>query len=1566
MDVPPQMPDDFLKPVSSPLDELTSVFLVRLDVALQLPRGGVGRAAVLAQLSRDLDAIEFGPPTEDWRTLVRSALIRASEGSGVGADFRAAMSVKNNTALRFWASPLALPPAASELISRARVFLLLDAVARGIPVQPAHIRQIAQLAKQFQKLFSQSKFIAAEDIEQAALASPLSARISKLALKLGQESATPSCLLQPQKIDQEIAVSRPRQDAAGLAGDPIRKKVELSPFVWIKKTSLFTTQVEASGIRDTWECYQTHELKPIIAWLLDGLLAEEPHDYALTAILIFLTALPARKLEKLDISWEFDPRHPLHISLETGQIWLNVGDLINQPHSLVPGGDRLDGDIWSRWAPIPLPSGINKALQRRFGRGFAGRYGEVINCSSRQFQRRLKQFLNRCQFTSRGLRQSFLRGSYARLLLDLSRDEVYASICGLDMTVTTTANFNYCRIQPDRIWETSRLGLAELGLGAPCAKVNAAPTGTRYPIVQELVTRSFFVALTNAAKAAEDLPRKASLDSLLDAHHAISKSILFLLVLSTGHRRAEEYSYTPVGLRLDFGATLIGDKFTSLYHRQRIVPLADFVVPWLEFYFEWLSHLAFRLQRFDLRLARQVSSINKCEPLKCTLPLFFSLDRSLRVSPMGTEAIKDRLTEVGYSEAPGRHWLDEVARNAAMDGSAVTAWMGRGSNGQELFGRGSAAIHSDWLRVSRRVLNAAFEAMSLPTPPAINRRRLASPEAGDNAKLYLPKGLRRPGGGPERPRLRSAHFTKEPCPFTNFTLYGAAAFERLRRRFLQNLPINPYARLLLGMVLDAAITGEDVIVAIATNLANGSAFAIDEKIYVDFQTPRLGLRRFRLSRRVRAYLRALPAVLEDDWMAQAQQGCAEFLKSEPDWSNMSKSPLSFLSDCSAAISTLNFPSVVAWYAKGHVHSRICSPDLLRRLAESPTWTIYDDPKSPQRAVTPRSRESDEIAAIRNVAAPDETEKQKNFGRVESARRALERLRHMHPKPSSIAAQLAYRLVLQVVGKSREIGTALSYLSAVTPGLVAVARKYPHPTLLREVDVAALIQELVEFFRGLDSGDEGARDWPIAVNHLSRSVGLHIRVRGAEKKSGPPTQYAPVLNDTVLHAAWSWIHAQSHVANDSREAALALLELFASACARSSEVQALRLCDLQFTLGSSGDWVVIHPSAAGTKTDNAPRLLRLTAEFGAKSSLRDLVERRSLESARTRAAYLFGLPGRAGFREQSSMALSLVMDAIKGFCGDRLIDVRVFRHTNLTSRVHRVLKPTAKHTDFVGMRQALASTAAQSGHGHVLTNLSHYVHGLEDLHHDWCRAIFAPDGDIRIGYMEEEAATPRPPRVAETSHHSIQTESTFEMIPNNVSVGNLMLQVMQGIDVLTSARHVGVPTHWVQPISHALERVHLSGLIAHPDSAMPKFVADARLQPVCSALAPMTCTWLSALTLAGMLNAHGERWTVAHPRDVTEILVELVALLQSEAIGAILTVPTHDLDWLSQCNDQGWRDVFHVREVSAGPHRASVLFAPAEHLETSYARSSSNTTRLVSAAAIGLVVEFFLKESFSEH
>lgn len=1522
-----------------------------LKIALSCPTSEIGLSAVLRECISDAQ-IHVQP---EWQDFLSACLQQVKNKRSPESDFRALESTPGLVLMRLWARPrIKLPAEFRDQITLVRCLLLQEAVGNGRRLDKRVIHQLKQLLS--------GKEIEQPSTIQETLTSLFNSitRIEPTTFRnLDQESRPEHTekfeITSPITTDSVIHIDI---DTATETGATEKAQVDhLPPFFWMMYQPLFARTASTSGTQTQWRSYNNKTVKRILQKLIGWLKQPETQLSAGLALLSCCTFLPPAQLHQLPICRKFTPQHPLHIGLDDGIIHFQLARLIKQPT------ENSERDDWSSWTSIPLPVELHHWLVKMVGGANHDLTIQDICAWPPEMTRtKIADLFSGQEWALRGIHLSYLRASYGYALLADCRDEVYASLISFNFCLSTSANFNYCQISSRRIWSICRTFFKEIGLGIPTPHIQTTPSGTRFLLSDSEVQSLVFDRLAKVHIVIKELPSRASLQQVRSVHKHVTEALLLLLVLTTGHRKIKVYSFARGRLDLVLKAALLQDKVTNEYHEWRVVPLAKHTVDWLLFYFDWIETLAYRMSRFSPKLARDIKKRCSAEYDAEQLPLFFQISDEMRIESLGSACLSPLVERLTTTVAFGRQWLDKTLRKAGIDGTAITSFMGRGLEGQELFEVHSLEVYTRWMDRLRVPIEAKLAQLNIPVPPKINGRRLpASVRKDESLTRHAAWTKHKKRLTTMVPKVANRTIVQIRCPLNSDSLFFRRMFIEIRAAHKRKPVQDPSACITLELALFCGLTAPELVQAVWVEVTQNRLHHAHGKTFVDYQTEGFGLRR--------AYLPAsilerasLPSDMSSDWLS-IEQNMAAWLDIQCTWRPLKLSALSFLCTAQTAYITFELPAVLVWYTKGALHSRIAP------LAQT---NKRHSPDLMQQAIAMGGRAGSlsvaelEIQTLRKALALPSEFLSSNLSQRQKIDLALIRLDALAHKQQTLSGHLAFALVGDSLSASNQPATALGYLSSISEQLVSVGFKFGILSAPSSINPQRITDEIHAQLLEVFEEEHGGRDSITALNHLCSGLGINKRY-AVHQDFPPPTTYACVITTKIIQDVLESLRIQLEDQPSRLNEVQTVVYIHAVSGGRKPEIDSLRLCDIGFGERGLLSTIVFHPAAGGRKTINARRWLPILESKWLNSPVSQWYQLRQRQCGTNKYAFLFSPSKQPDQIEPPTEARKLIHKAIAEQLGTEDFDIRVFRHFLATQKIGSLIDdPKKMHLDSLEARQHLVNVQNFLGHGHISTTFRNYVHDVELAVMNWLAftldiSHLTPTPRRSVSRINSEPPEGVPDRPVPPENHEPVPISK----PLLKSLADYYVRIFSNQSREMAWRFAELH-EW--HVAFANDQIAALGICVDFSNSSDCIVESRHLASVVDYFKLLNINAGLLAAVGRCLSKSQSAWTIQVQADFDSLIHPLAILLEPTDVAGVLTIyPSASQQFSQSVLSNGWDAV--VKVVTAkfrspdGSH-AMLRFAPKKQFSTSLARSSPDVTRAVSAALLGAIAHHNLTSSKS--
>jgi len=130
-----------------------------------------------------------------------------------------------------------------------------------------------------------------------------------------------------------------------------------------------------------------------------------------------------------------------------------------------------------------------------------------------------------------------------------------------------------------------------------------------------------------------------SLNDLIEYHNNYVKYVSTILLITTGHRLVNDIFDDRNFIFIDDGFCFIGDKASSKENSLRIVPLCSIAIEQLKYYSVHLESLAFRVSKFDHKLALKIAYTSNTQNRHFS-PFLFEIVENNEIVGIKPESLK--------------------------------------------------------------------------------------------------------------------------------------------------------------------------------------------------------------------------------------------------------------------------------------------------------------------------------------------------------------------------------------------------------------------------------------------------------------------------------------------------------------------------------------------------------------------------------------------------------------------------------------------------------------------------------------------------------------------------------------------------------------------------------------------------------------------------------------------------------------------------------------------------------------------------------------------------------------
>ena len=1102
----------------------------------------------------------------------------------------------------------------------------------------------------------------------------------------------------------EDGISKPKQ-----SGEPAEEKAanENDQIGIDFLETKYSRPRDFSGINNLWDYLQPSELEFACKQFVVDL--DGPNNtVALAALIAVFTRLRPKAFGSLPLSWN-----------KSASLWLdmNSGHLCWQLEAAI---DRkrwlLREENWIGRSPIriPLPKELTDRLEKMLTIiPSASTLGDLFGGHLTSLETLTRKYVKDISTTSHRVTLGRLRSSHGRYLLSQCNDEAYACVLGLDFRLGTTSSANYCTFKSSKVNTILKVAYLQLGLSGNVAVPVEVDIGSRFIGKIDAVDRIISKSLNEALSAFSRVIDRHDFASLAAAHGTISRSILRVLCIVTQHRESSRHSFAHHTIDLERMLALISDKDISPYLHTRIVPIPEMVVDWLNFYFKWLELIRYRFLKIDRQISKYADSIILSSNIRADGSLFFDINDNGAVTPLRNRDISELFKQFGLEGNAGRHWADDIFRDAGFDSAILMACAGHACNGQEAFGIRSALDPMRICDAARQALDNKLDKLNLPRPPALQARKC--PIQFVHQHNFIPGGFG---------AMASDDPPVEPiwefCPFDEFTLAHARQFIDICKHWHSAAQSPSPATIALSLVFRDGIANRSELLAGTKELLTGRIFQNDKVHFIDTDTKELGIRRiwldpatFRLASKI-----TFVNPIVEELLSEVQRAFSEVAGS---WEvPVVVYPVDEVLKRSRAFYSLFLPGILRGWSFGEVHARTLRPEAVARhisdLVEHPSIEGG------------RNHRSSHIGALDKFiteAISDACDETTYKGREDTRiRNLIDELSEFEDMPlNNGVLEVLLKFALYLARNLTDPSSVRRYYSGIKAFIVT------HCFSLDSIDDFSEIewQEPVVEFRDLRVAATGNSSDPerVALNHFLDCMRIdRVILRSADPASAS-RRYAdfPSLNEVsrVLQ-----IIPEISVLSEARTSqAQTAFDVLVQRHLRWSEVSRLRVTDIG--LCEPPSIVFTHEAIGKHKTENADRV-HTHIEHRISNSLAALSQLRLNQFPTHYKAFLFCNRESCKSISQATEIHHLISDALWSASGSNFLSVHSGRRTLPTSFVQSILDPELRsNMSPLYLRQVFYLLAASIGHGDPLTTFANYICELDKSRRKWVNSIYDTAG-----------------------------------------------------------------------------------------------------------------------------------------------------------------------------------------------------------------------------------------------
>ena len=925
---------------------------------------------------------------------------------------------------------------------------------------------------------------------------------------------------------------------------------------------------------------------------------------------------------------------------------------------------------------IPLPAEVVAYLRQFYHQhhGIPTSLDDLFDYDPKRLDAECKQYLRNKSLSSHRQTLSRLESSYSRYLLSHTNDEVYAAAIGLDFCIGTTSNFNYCLIQGNKLTQVlqsvyRKIGFSEQLLVSPN---NVRPgIGLNYEIVWELL-ESLSV---EAHQIISTAPKNLMYQNIVETHNKLALTIGSMVVIFTGHRAAEAYTFSAHTIDLERKLCLICDKRVNDYQTVRLVSIPSLICQWLALYFSWLESLQYRLSAINKQLAFQVeAAINSTSAQ--SHPLFFTIYNK-QVEAFSSKDFSNITKNLNLPTNCGRHFIDYLLRDAELDSAHIMAFEGHANKGREAFGPTSLMSLIQVAENIRYAIDQAIDIKKLILPPKFKPRR------------YVSNQIR-------FPRIQFTNLLKDKyeikdkrsaqCPFDERCFELLNALSNNNQEWVKTSGKITLNDLVYSLTVIDGVASLDELMEVVSQLLDAEIYVLDDKCFVDTVTKKLGVRRVWIS---------LPTLLIA--AALGEEGDKDQLK--PNLNNDAfKLLCKTLVNSVAAHYSVYATGMLAAWARGEVCSRTTRPETLaRHHFNYPEKNYFGLTESMRKRVL---LDDSQIRKAINRFCDSNQNLGTNETRLKHLLAEIDQLLDFQIEEMStlvLAKFTQYLISLKIA-----VSTIKRYYTVVRQFLDYFMDEVSGYSQLIEIDWSEIVKTWVNAEKiDAESGPETA-----AINHFLTFVESDIKIKGSlYDLNSAVTEHADFPSQNEISKAFYYIANNPQLDEATKLKSKVMIGLLAQYALRPSEVRSIRLCDVY--TGDPAHFVITSEAIGKVKTKNANRVLLLKDDqFSTKKNLIELCH---LKTGFPANAFVFGDGLDGGTLEGSQLLFNIVHDALSKVTGYN-VSIMSFRHLNVSRDVSLSIDNAG--FDALKDRKVLSIIAASSGHGHARTSLQNYCCDLD--------------------------------------------------------------------------------------------------------------------------------------------------------------------------------------------------------------------------------------------------------------
>ncbi|HNG04116.1 MAG TPA: hypothetical protein PLQ71_19680 [Nitrospira sp.] len=1285
-----------------------------------VPISGIGLAALAHELRADLDALDRGIVSTELPDALRKLLdTLCQDRADAVRDLAYLRSLPACPLRDLLTQPsLTLPPPERRCLRSVRALLALHLLSESNGLGRTLAAELSRWMRGKGLRFAQPLELSADELrlrrDSLPPGTPQAALMAVLVEALSRKFSNPFVTRRAVQVISHSSGEERREahEAASEVGSDQQARSVADPLRGRKATIGKAGCRVLSGTPALYEYAQPFELEAIVPKILDRWRTGQ-EDEALGALLtLHLGVMPSSFCQ---VPLTSESGAGIRINLAAGCLEWNLDEVIGR-HTPDNSFTRSSSD---RYVQVPLPSETVAELRRRQQSTGGKTLADLFDSEKGHLGKKTKLMLRELSLTSHRPALKRLSFSWGRYVLSRTGDETYAAAMGVDFTLGTTANLNYCLLRAARIRSIASECYRRVGLSGNCGGQPLPDVGS-LRLIPDATARAFIRdSLSIVRTAMTGVPRRCAIEVVHEAHNLVATHFYAALKFILAGRSLQEETLTRRCIDVETGLFVVTDKRTARYHEHRLGCLPPTLREWLRAYLAWLSSVAYRMASIDPHLARAIRSVAEGDTKVEAHPLFFCFSANGTTAPLGAHDISPILGRHQMASNAGRHFLDVLFRDAGLDSAAVMGWMGRAMPGQEIIGAASSVAPLEFLLRCATVIEDWLSELALPPAPAMSSRKLHDARHHTHPE-YRPVLL------DDCPASLKDAKGAEPCPIGRDTIHLAAQFPDLLRFWRTDSPPGGWAGIALSLIFEDAIVLDEEVIAVLQELRQGILYRHREIHFVDARPAPLGIRRVWLSPITVRLIYQTPALGGSLVTLDTISEAFRLFLTMSGADSAGGSPVSYVTACARAYFALRTPGILRAWMDGSKFSRTVRPHCVARqylgLCEPPAPRVSRNSRTVRRPDAFRKH-------VRDIC--DDVPASK------SHRRAIDELREWLDEtgsaddPSS-EHELSVGYCRSLLDRHDNVHTILRYLTAAAPFLHALSRVIASDGL-EGVDWLELINEAPEDKDAHDGHDSAPTR--AAINQALDWLGIDYRLG---RRVGPPPaalRYTDLLTDRETRLAISMLAARRRTPGDEWHRAEAALRLMSDVALRWDEIINLRLTDVWIGSSPAPHIVVTNESRAALKTRNARRVLPLNGMETIRE-VRALYDLRSSRFGGDKMIPLLGADLEDRATDSGDRIHDLVTEALRRASGAWGIHPHCTRGTVITSEIDAVLSPSRHERRPIDLRQALYSISARAGHGHPDVTVGEYFAGMDHQRRDWATEILrAADCPPRPAFLE---------------------------------------------------------------------------------------------------------------------------------------------------------------------------------------------------------------------------------------